>query len=297
MPEVDAKLVLRLRTRTCAGMSLCKKALVASGGDIEGAVDWLRVHGGVVTASRGEREALSGAVCVMRSDDARLAVILELCAETDFVARNDVFQSYLRVACEEYFKLSLVGCATVETLKSVFVQEHGATLEGALSGLMLAVGEKIVFGRCGYLHAENGVIGRYLHTSYGRDIAKIGALVAIEADGGLPEKQPVLELADKIALHVVAKPPIAVSVDKLDQSVIDRERSVIMEQLASHDKPQHVLRKIVDGKMRGFYEESVLLEQKFVQDEKLSVAQYVEQVGDGIGAKLRVADFILYERN
>jgi elongation factor Ts len=285
MAEITAQLVKELREKTGAGMMDCKKALAETKGNIEDASDWLRKKGLSAAAKKSGRIAAEGLVGVA-AKGTRGAVV-EVNAETDFVARNDKFQEFVKTATE----IALGIGNDVEALKAAKVPASGKTLADELTHLVATIGENMNLRRAATLSVGQGVVASYMHNALTPGLGRIGVLVALESGGNAAKLQ---ELAHKLSLHVAAANPIALSADDVPAATVDRERDILTEQAKASGRPPEVIAKMVEGRLRKFYEESVLLEQVFVVDGETKVAKVVEQAAKEAGAPIKVAGFVRY---
>jgi len=259
--SISAKDVKKLRDVTGAGMMDCKKALTESGGDMDSAIEILRKKGQQVSEKRADREANQGVILTRISEDGKRAVALEINCETDFVARNEDFQndaqSFLDIAFDK--EITSVTHLLQESVGELTIEKH-------LEAMVGKIGEKIEISRLIYLNSENGSIVDYIHP--GNQLA-----VLVEFDGVVSDE----EVARDVAMQIAAMNPLAVERDQVDSSIIDKELEIAKEQLINEGKPAKIAEKAATGKLRRFYEERVLHEQKFVKDNGISVKEYLEQ--------------------
>ncbi|HEV2365038.1 MAG TPA: translation elongation factor Ts [Caulobacteraceae bacterium] len=286
MAEVTAGMVKDLREKTGAGMMDCKKALQESGGDAEAAIHWLRAKGLSKAAKKAERVAAEGLIAFASKSRGQgmAAALIELNAETDFVARNDNFQSLARRIAAAALDVD----GDVETLRAASLGD--GAVSDAVTDLIATIGENIVLRRFARLTVESGAVGAYLHGAVAgsADLGRIGVMVALEGAG---DRAALQELARNIAMHVAAASPLSVSVEDLDPAAVERERAVFSEQALSSGKPPAVVEKMVEGRLRKFYEEAVLLKQAYVRDPDQTIEQLVAAEAKRIGAPIRVAAF------
>lgn len=260
--SIQAKDVMKLREKTGAGMMDCKKALTESGGDMEKAVEILRKKGQQVSEKRADREANQGLILMRISDDRKRAAAIEINCETDFVARNEDFQA----KGESFLNAAFEGKAdNVETLLGMDVD--GVSVEAQLGEMVGSIGEKIQVSRVVYRETD-GSFAEYIHPG-----SQLGVLV--EFEGGLEDE----EIGRDVAMQIAAMNPIAVDRDGVDESVVAKELEIAKEQLINEGKPAEIAEKAAQGKLRRFYEERVLLEQKFVKDNTLSIRDFLKQKG------------------
>ncbi len=285
MAEIKASDVKALRDRTGAGMMDCKKALVACEGDTEQAIDWLRKKGLSVAAKKSGRVAAEGlvAVCV----DGNKGTVLEVNAETDFVARNELFQKLVGTAVE----LACQKNCDLEQLKTVDYPETGRNVADELTNLIATVGENMSLRRVEHLSVNKGVVASYVHNKISDKLGKIGILVGIESEAA-PEK--LIEFGKKIAMHIAAASPKSVRVEDLDPALIARERDVVREQALNSGKKEEFVEKIVEGRLSKFYGEVVLLEQIYVIDGESKVKDVVAAAEKELGAPIKITNFIKF---
>ena len=282
MGQVTAGLVKQLREKTGAGMMDCKKALSENDADIEAATDWLRKKGLAAAAKKAGRLASEGLVGV--HIEATRGALVEINSETDFVARNDDFQKLVRAVTE----LAPEANGDADRLQAMTIASTGRTVADEITQAVATIGENINFRRTGVIEVDEGVIGSYIHTQLSPGLGKIGVIVALKSAG---DKGELEALGKQIAMHIAASKPEAVSIDRLDPESVSRERSIYADQARASGKPENIIEKMVDGRMRKFYEESVLLEQVFVVDTDLRVKEAVERAAERIGSSIAVVDF------
>lgn len=285
MAEITASQVKELREKTGAGMLDCKKALVESGADIEAAVDWLRKKGLSAAAKKSGRVAAEGLIAV--AAEGTKAVVVELNAETDFVARNEQFQAL----AENIANVALAtGKDDVEALKSA-AYPGGGTVQDAVTSAIATIGENMTLRRAALLSVKNGFIATYIHSAIRDGLGKIGVLVAVETTS---TDAKVKELGKQIAMHVAAAKPDALTREGVDASKLEREKSVLKDQAIASGKPAEIAEKMVEGRIRKFYEEVVLLEQLFVMDGKSKVSDVVVEVSKEVGAPIAITGYTLF---
>ncbi|MFO0294882.1 MAG: translation elongation factor Ts [Rhodospirillales bacterium] len=284
MAEITASLVKDLRDKTGAGMMDCKKALTETQGDLEAAVDWLRKKGLAAAAKKAGRIAAEGLVAVAAAGNR--GALLEVNAETDFVARNAQFQAFARAAAEQALAvggdLARTGAAALP---------DGGTVAERLTGLIATIGENMSLRRAAALSVPAGVVTSYIHNAAAPGLGKIGVLVALESTG---DAEKLSALGKQIAMHVAAANPSALDIASVDPAALDRERAILSEQAAASGKPPQVVEKMVEGRLRKFYEETVLLEQVYVVDGESRVKDVVAATAKEIGAPVRLAGFLRY---
>ena len=285
MAEVTATLVKELREKTGAGMMDCKRALGDTGGDIEAAVDWLRKKGLAAAASKAGRVAAEGLIGVATRGS--VGAVVEVNSETDFVARNNEFQTFVR----EVSALALDGNGEIGSLKEVAYPGSGRTVEAELTYLIATIRENLVLRRLKRLSAGQGGVFSYVHNALGPGIGKIGVIVALTSTIA-PDELAVL--GKQLAMHIAAASPLYLDVASVPKSALEREREVLREQARATGRPEEIIEKMVDGRLRKFYEEVVLLEQNFVVDQKTKISLVVEEAAKAAGGPIRVAGFVRF---
>jgi len=263
----------------------CKKALVENNGDLEAAVDWLRKKGLAAAAKKAGRVAAEGLVGVAASGNA--AAVVEINAETDFIARNPQFQAMVLQAAE----IAAAKDHTVESLAQAPFKGEAATLSEEITRLIAVIGENMNLRRVERLSVANGVVATYVHNATTPGLGRIGVLVALESTSDAAKLQ---DLGRKIAMHVAAATPQSLDVASLDPLALERERAVLVDQARASGRPEEVIQKMVEGRVRKFYEEVVLLEQVFVMDGKTKIADVVEQFAKEIGTPVVLKGFVRY---
>lgn len=286
MAEVTAALVKQLRDRTGAGMMDCKKALADTEGDLEQAIDWLRKKGLSQAQKKAGRTAAEGLVGIA-SEGTRGAVV-EVNSETDFVARNETFQAFVGTVTD----LALKTGGDIEALKQADFPGTGRTVEQELTQLIGTIGENMKLSRSRVLEVEKGVVSSYVHNQLVRGMGKIGVLVALEADAPADR---LAELGKQLAMHVAAANPQAVSQEDIDPALIERERAILVDQARASGKPENIIEKMVEGRLRKFYEEVALLDQTFVIDGESRVRDVIERLGKELGTGVRVTGFARFQ--
>jgi len=282
MAEITASLVKELREKTGAGMMDCKKALGETNGDLEGAVDWLRKKGLAAAAKKSGRVAAEGLVAVATSGTS--GAVVEVNAETDFVARNDKFQAFSAKVAE----IALGTSGDIEAIKQAAYPGSSHTVQDELTSLIATIGENMNLRRAAKLSVSAGVVATYIHTAAAPGLGKIGVLVALESTG---DAAKLTELGKAIAMHVAAARPDALDIADVDSSSLDRERNVLSEQARASGKPESIIEKMVEGRIRKYYEEVCLLEQTYVIDGETKVRKIVENAAKDIGAPVKLTGF------
>ncbi len=281
MAEITAALVKELREKTGAGMMDCKKALTEIGGDVEAAIDWLRKNGLAAAAKKAGRVAAEGLVGVVT--EGTQGALVEVNSETDFVARNEAFQGFVSQVAE----MALDAGGDVAALAAA-AYPGGGTVGAALTGMIGKIGENMSLRRTAALQVSQGVVAGYVHNQAAPGLGKIGVLVALESAG---DADKLATFGRQLAMHVAAAAPQAVSAEDVDATALERERSVLAEQARASGKPEDIIEKMVQGRLRKYYEEICLLDQTFVIDNESKVCQAVEAAGKDAGAPVTVTGF------
>jgi elongation factor Ts len=281
MAEITAAQVKELREKTGAGMMDCKRALTETQGDMEGAVDWLRKKGLAAAAKKAGRVAADGLIGVVSKGGK--GAMVEVNAETDFVARNDNFQDFVRRTAE-------IALAHEGDMSRIQQSEFpgGGSVTDKLTHLVATIGENMSLRRATSLSVGKGVVASYVHNASGPGLGKIGVLVALESAG---DAEKLGALGKQLAMHIAAANPQALSVAEVDPKALERERGVLREQAASSGKPAAVIEKMVEGRLRKYYEDVVLLAQVYVIDGESRVLAAVDKAAKEIGAPVKVTGF------
>jgi elongation factor Ts len=283
MAEITAALVKELRETSGAGMMDCKKALTESGGDLEAAVDWLRKKGLAAAAKKAGRVAAEGLIGVA-AEGTRGAVV-EVNSETDFVARNEGFQDFVRKVAD----VALEVGGDIEALKAAKFPGSGNALADELTNMIAKIGENMSLRRAAGVTVGDGVVCPYIHNQTAPGLGKIGVLVGLESTG---DKAKLEALGKQLAMHVAAAHPQALDRSSVDASAIERERDVLSDQARASGKPEEIIAKMVEGRLRKFYEEVCLLEQIFVIDGETKVSKVLEAAAKELGAPVSIAGFV-----
>ena len=284
MVDVTAALVKELRDRTGAGMMDCKKALIESEGDSEAAADWLRAKGLAAAAKKAGRVASEGLIGVSTRDNA--AAVIEVNTETDFVSRNEMFQEYVGALAS----LALDN-PSVDTLNAAAFPGVGHSVSEQNTKMIAAIGENISIRRADALVVTKGVVATYVHNAVAPGFGKIGVLVGLESEADPIKLQ---ELGKQLAMHVAATSPLASRVDSLDPQAVERERAVLAQQAAESGKPAEIIEKMVEGRLRKYYEEVVLDQQTFVIDNETKVGDVIENTAKELGEPIVLTGFIRF---
>ncbi len=281
MAQITAALVKELRDKTSAGMMDCKKALSETNGDLEAAIDWLRTKGIAKADKKASRIAAEGLVAVALAPNT--GAVVEINSETDFVARNDGFQA----AVAEVAKLALTVNTSAELANAATAS--GDTVTEFFKKLVGKIGENMNFRCMAKLTVTEGVVTGYTHNAVADGMGKIGVLIALESSG---DKAKLEDLAKKIAMHVAATSPLALSVDDLDPAVVDKERSMLKAEAIESGKPENIVDKMVEGRMTKFFKESVLMTQIFVMDGERSIAKVIEDEAAALGTDIKMTGYV-----
>ena len=281
MAQITAALVKELRDKTGAGMMDCKKALSETNGDLEAAIDWLRTKGIAKADKKASRIAAEGLVAVALAPNT--GAVVEINSETDFVARNDGFQA----AVAEVAKLALTVNTSAELANAATAS--GDSVTEFFKKLVGKIGENMNFRRMAKLTVTEGIVTGYTHNAVADGMGKIGVLIALESSG---DKAKLEDLAKKIAMHVAATSPLALSVDDLDPAVVDKERSMLKAEAIESGKPENIVDKMVEGRMTKFFKESVLMTQIFVMDGERSIAKVIEDEAAALGTDIKMTGYV-----
>ena len=283
--EITASMVKQLRESTGVGMMDCKKALAETNGDMEAAVDWLRTRGLAKAAKKADRIAAEGLVGV--ATVGTKAAVVEVNSETDFVARNEQFQNIVGAVA----KLALDADGDVVKLGEMPFPGTGHSVSAELTEAIAKIGENMNLRRTQTVTVSDGVVESYVHNAVKGGMGKIGILVALESTG---DKAALSSLGKQLAMHIAAAQPQAISPDELDQDVVARERAISLEQVKESGKPAEIAEKMVEGRMRKYFEEVTLLSQVFVIDGETKVADAIKNAEKDVGAPIKLTKFVRY---
>ncbi len=283
MAEITASLVKELREKTGAGMMECKKALTETAGDLEQAIDFLRKKGLSVAEKKAGRVASQGLVGVVV--DGQNGAIVELNSETDFVARNAEFQSFL----SDVLTVAVAQKGDMDAIKSADM--NGKTVADTLTALIAKIGENMTLRRAGFTSVENGVVVPYMHTAIVPNQGKIGVLVALESTA---DQAKLNEIGKKIAMHVAAAAPRFLSIADVDAETLAHEKGIYEEQAKTSGKPANIIEKMVEGRIRKFYEEVVVLEQAFIMDPDKKVKDIIADASKELGTPVELKSFVRF---
>ena len=282
--SVTAALVKELREKSGAGMMDCKKALGETDGNMDAAIDWLRTKGLAAAAKKSGRVASEGLVGI--AVDGTRGAVVELNAETDFVARNSEFQSFVLSLA----KLAL-GARDLDELKALDFPETGRNVADELTQKIATIGENMLLRRMQGVEVLNGAIVPYVHNTTATGLGRIGVLVALESTAN---EAALISLGKQLAMHIAATSPASLSVEDLETESVSREREVLIEQAKASGKPQEIAEKMVEGRMKKYYQEVVLLEQTSVIDGETRIADVIENAGREAGADIALKAFVRF---
>ena len=283
MAAITAKLVKELRDKTSAGMMDCKKALNESNGDMEAAIDWLRTKGIAKADKKAGRVAAEGLVAV--ATQGTTGVLVEVNSETDFVSRNEGFQTAVAQIAS-----TALSVDSTEALRDA--QIDGKTVTTFLTDLVAKIGENMSLRRMEKLSVSSGVVEGYIHNSAAPGMGRIGVLVALESPG---DTDKLNALAKKIAMHIAATSPLALTTDDLDQDLVAKERKALKDEAIESGKPEAIVDKMVEGRMVKFFKESVLMTQMFVMDPDHNVETIIANEAQALGADIKMTGYIRME--
>ena len=283
MAEITAAMVKELRETSGAGMMDCKAALVENKGDMQAAIDWLRKKGLSKAAKKAGRVAAEGLIGV--SVKGTKGIMVEVNSETDFVARNDLFQGLVKMISD----VAMSAGADVEKIKQAKV--GSITVGDSINDTIAKIGENMTLRRAAELSVGKGVVAYYVHNSVSDGLGKIGVLVALESPGKTDE---LMTFGRQIAMHVASANPIAVDAAGVDPTVIKREKDILADKFRQQGRPENMIEKIVESGLKTFYKEQTLLDQPFIFDDKKSVAQALKEAEGKVGGPLKVAGFVRF---
>ena len=283
MANITASMVKELRDKTGAGMMDCKAALGESGGDLEAAVDWLRKKGLAKAAKKAGRVAAEGLIGVAVTADK--GIVVEVNSETDFVARNDLFQGLVKMIAD----VALTAGADVEKVLAAPVGDR--TIADAISETIAKVGENMTLRRAAGLSVGKGAVATYVHNSVSEGLGRIGVIVALESTGAADELRAFGRM---VAMHVASANPQAIDPSSLAAATVERVKNVLADKFKAQGKPANVIDKIVESGLKTFYKEVCLLDQGFIFDDKKTVAQAVKEAESKVGAPIKIGGFVRY---
>ena len=281
---ITASMVKELRETSGAGMMDCKKALAETDGDMEAAIDWLRTKGLSKAAKKSGRIAAEGLIAI--AAEGNKAAVVEVNAETDFVSRNEQFQELAR-------NIASVTVSAGSNLDDILAAAYpgGASVADTITNAVATIGENMNVRRGEVMSVENGVVSAYMHSATAPGLGRLGVLVALESTGDVEKLDA---LGKQIAMHVAATNPMAATTDELDPAAVEREKAVFSEQAKASGKPDNIIEKMVEGRLRKFYEEVVLLKQTFVIDGENTVEQAIKNAEGDVGAPIKLVGFVRF---
>jgi len=283
MANISASMVKELRDKTGAGMMDCKAALGETGGDLESAVDWLRKKGLAKAAKKAGRVAAEGLIGIAIA--LNKGIVVEVNSETDFVARNDLFQGLVKMIAD----VALTTGTDVDKILAGRVGDR--TVADAITETIAKVGENMTLRRAASVSVGKGVVASYVHNSVIDGLGRIGVIVALESTGDADELKAFGRM---VAMHIASANPQAIEPSGLDAATVEREKSILGEKFKAQGKPANVIEKIVESGLKTFYKEVCLLDQGFIFDDKKSVAQAVKEAEGKVGAPVKVTGFVRY---
>jgi elongation factor Ts len=285
MTNISASLVKDLREKTGAGMMDCKKALTETQGDFEAAIDWLKKNGLAAAAKKSGRVAAEGVTSVYV--EGHKAVAVEINSETDFVSKNDIFLNFAKDVTK-----AAIHCNNIDELKQAKMSS-GKTVEEELVDKIATIGENLTVRRMESVSVNNGVVVPYVHNAVSDSIGSIAVLVALESKG---DKDKLTALAKQLAMHIAAARPTCLDVNSVDPAMVERERQIFIEQSRASGKPDNIIEKMTEGRIRKFFEEIVLLEQVFVIDGKTKISEVVSNLAKELGTAVELKAYIRFEK-
>ena len=284
--SITAAMVKELRDKTGAGMMDCKKALAETNGDMEAAIDWLRAKGIAKADKKSGRTAAEGLIAI--AAEGKTAVVVEVNSETDFVARNDGFQDLARSIAA----VALTTDGSAEAISAATVPSSGKSVTDTVKDAIAHIGENMSFRRSAMLSVEDGVVATYVHNAVAEGLGKLGVLVAVKSTGNADALNAI---GRQVAMHIAATNPLALTSADVDAAVADRERNVFIEQARESGKPEAIIEKMVEGRMRKFYEEVALLSQAFVMNPDQTVGDAVKAAAAEAGAPVEITAFVRFQ--
>ncbi|MCL2470105.1 MAG: translation elongation factor Ts [Alphaproteobacteria bacterium] len=285
MAEITASMVKELREMTGAGMMDCKRALEEAQGNMQEAVDWLRKKGLSAASKKAGRVAAEGLVAV--KVQGQKGVALEVNAETDFVARNDAFQAFVSRAAQAALESS-----DIEDLKGKPYPDTGRSMQEELTQIIATIGENMNLRRMASVSVSRGIVAGYVHNAMAPDLGKIGVLVGLESEA---DEARLMVLGKQLAMHVAAARPEALRIEDVDGAALERERNVLADQARQSGKPEEIIAKMVEGRLRKYYEDVVLLEQVYVVDGESRVKDVLEKAGKEFGQSVKLTGFARFQ--
>ena len=285
MTNITAAMVKELRETTSAGMLDCKKALAETDGDMEKAVDWLRKKGLASAAKKASRIAAEGLVAV--AVEGNKGAVVEVNSETDFVAKNEIFQEYVQDAA----LVALMSSGEVCNMKTFQCPKVHKSFEERLTDMIAKIGENMNLRRAKMIEVSDGVIAAYVHNAVKPGLGKIGVLVALESKG---DKEKLAELGKHIAMHIAASNPLFQDIASVDPAAVEHEKSIFAEQAKASGKPENIIEKMVEGRVRKYYEEVVLEEQAYIMDPDKKVKQVIADAAKELGTDIKLKEYVCF---
>lgn len=285
MTNITAAMVKELRETTSAGMLDCKKALTETDGDMEKAVDWLRKKGLASAAKKASRIAAEGLVAVAVEENK--GAVVEVNSETDFVAKNEIFQEYVQDAA----LVALMSSGEVCNMKTFQCPKVHKSFEERLTDMIAKIGENMNLRRAKMIEVSDGVIAAYVHNAVKPGLGKIGVLVALESKG---DKEKLAELGKHIAMHIAASNPLFQDIASVDPAAVEHEKSIFAEQAKASGKPENIIEKMVEGRVRKYYEEVVLEEQAYIMDPDKKVKQVIADAAKELGTDVKLKEYVCF---
>ena len=284
MAQITAALVKELRGKTGAGMMDCKKALAETNSDLEAAVDWLRTKGLAAAAKKAGRIASEGLIGLATTHNK--GALVEINAETDFVARNETFQNFVSKVAQ----VALIEGNQINNINSAKIPNGERSVEEELSHLIATIGENMTIRRAAVVSVSKGILASYIHNAMTPGMGKIGVLVGLESDSDSPE---LLELGKQIAMHIAAAKPLAISHDQLPLEDVEREKNILSKQARESGKPEEIIEKMLAGRLNKFYEEVCLLDQTFVIDGESKISEIITNAAEKLNSPVSIVGFAL----
>lgn len=285
MTNITAAMVKELRETTSAGMLDCKKALTETNGDMEQAIDWLRKKGLASAAKKASRIAAEGLVAV--AVDGNKGAVVEVNSETDFVAKNEIFQEYV----EDAAQVALMYKGEVCDMKTFQCPKVHKSFEERLTDMIAKIGENMNLRRAKMIEVKDGVVASYIHNAARPNVGKIGVLVALESTG---DKTKLAELGKHIAMHVAASAPQFLDIASVDPAAVEHEKSIFAEQSKASGKPANIIEKMVEGRVKKYYDEVVLEEQAYIMDPDKKVKDVIAEAAKELGTDIKLKEFVCF---
>ena len=285
MTNITAAMVKELRETTSAGMLDCKKALTETDGDMEKAIDWLRKKGLASAAKKASRIAAEGLVAV--AVEGNKGAVVEVNSETDFVAKNEIFQEYVQDAAV----VALMNHGEVCDMKTFQCPKVNKSFEERLTDMIAKIGENMNLRRAKMLEVNEGVVAAYVHSAVKPGLGKIGVLVVLESKG---DKEKLAELGKHIAMHIAASNPLFQDIASVDPAAVEHEKSIFAEQAKASGKPENIIEKMVEGRVRKYYEEVVLEEQAYIMDPDKKIKQVIADAAKELGTDIKLKEYVCF---